>query len=158
MDQQPQLSEEGVVRTAQIISGALIAGVLFFAGIAFVNGHGRPPGDPFLAYFAIVFTAGCIIASFIVPGIVAKQTLKQLSSDKSDNKYYGAFQTQLIIRQAILEGPGFLCCIAYMTTRIWWTFGVVLLLVALMAASFPTKGRVSDWVRERRELDSLDQN
>jgi hypothetical protein len=157
MPQQPQLNEAGVVRIGQIITGALIGGVLIFAVISFASVQGQPPGDPTLAYVALVVSIVCIILSFVVPGITARQTLERLSADTSDQKYYAAFNTQLVVRQALREGAGFLCCIAYMSTHIWWTLGLVFVLIALMAASFPTKGRLSDWMRERRDLDSLDQ-
>jgi hypothetical protein len=156
MEQQPQLNQAGVVRIGQVVTGAMIGGLLFFAAIAFANGQGQPPGDPMLAYVAIGFSAVCVIVSLIVPGIAASQTLRRLGADTSDNKYYAAFQTQLIIRAGLLEGPGFLCGVAYMVTHIWWTLGLMFGLIALMAAFFPTKGRLSDWMRERRDLDSLD--
>lgn len=157
MQQQPQLSEMGVVRVGQIITGVMIVSLLFFAGIAFSMGQGKPSGDPFLAYFAIAVSALFVILSFIVPGIAARQTIQRQNADTSDNKYYATFQTELIIRLALLEGPGFLCGIAYIATRIWWTLGLMLVLSALMAASFPTKGRLENWIRQRRELDALDQ-
>jgi hypothetical protein len=157
MDQQPQLNEAGVVRIAQIVTGAMILGVLFFAGIAFANAHGRPPGDPMLGYVAIVISAICVVLSFIVPGIAAGQTLRQQSADTSDNKYYAGFQTKVIVRAALLEGPAFFCGIAYMVTHILWAIGLMLALVALMLVFFPTRGRLDDWTRERRELDSLEQ-
>jgi hypothetical protein len=156
MDQQPQLNEVGVVRVGQIVTGAMVLGVLFFAGIAFANGQGQPPGDPTLGYVAIVFSAVLLILSFIIPGIVASQTLRRFGDDTSDNKYYAAFQTKLITRAALIEAPAFFCGIAYMVTRLWWTLGLMLALVALILAFFPTKGRLDDWMREQRELDSFE--
>jgi hypothetical protein len=146
-------------QTVQIIAGALIVGPLLFAGIAFVAAQGQQPRNDILAYIAIGFAMIALVASPVVSTIAANQRLRQLESrgpELSLMDLFGVLGTRVIVRAAILEGAVFFCCIAYMVTALWWTLGTALLLLALMIPFFPTRGRFDDWVREQREIRSLD--
>ena len=61
------------------------------------------------------------------------------------------------VLQALLEGGAFFCIIAYMVTHLWWALAMAFGLLAAMVVFFPMRGRFDDWVREQRELRSLDQ-
>jgi hypothetical protein len=152
-------SETVPFQTVQIIAGALIAGPLIFSGIAFAIAQGQQRGDPFLAYFAVGFSLIALVASPSASSIAGTQTLRRLESRGlrlSNLDLFGVLQTRVIIRSAVLEGAAFLCCIAYLNTRQWWTLGMVFVLLAVMVVLFPTRGRFDDWVREQRENRSLD--
>ncbi len=152
-------SETVPFQTVQIIAGALIVGPLLFAGIAFVAAHGQQPRNDILAYIAIGFATIALVASPAASTIVANQRLRQLGSrgpELSIMDLFGVLGTRVVVRAAILEGAVFFCCIAYMITSLWWTLGTALLLLAIMIAFFPTRGRFDDWVREQREIRSLD--
>jgi hypothetical protein len=145
--------------TAQVIAGALISGSLVFAAVAFVIGWGQPVGDPLLAYMAVGVSIIDLFASFVVPAIGTNQNLKTLGRQDgavSTLDLFGVFQTRLIVRFALLEGAAFFCCIAYLSTRLWWSLATALVLIAMMAVVFPTRGRFDDWVRQQRELRSFD--
>jgi hypothetical protein len=154
-------SETVPFHVCRIIAGALIAGPLIFAGIAHVSGLGQPPqpGSEIIGYIAVAFSVIDLIASFIVPTVVANQTLAQLAAKGSElttKDYFGVYQTRMLIRAALLEGAAFFCCIIYMSSRLWWTLATALFLVLVMAIVFPTRGRFDDWIRERREADAFD--
>jgi hypothetical protein len=152
-------SETVPFRTVQIIAGALIVGPLIFAVIAFLSGQGQQPGDPTIGYIAILFSVIALFASFFLPTKVAKQNSASLGSQGTDlsmMQLFGVFNTQVIIRAALLEGGAFFCCVAYMSSRLWWTLAMALGLLSVIAIFFPTRGRFDDWVREQRELRAFD--
>jgi hypothetical protein len=151
-------SETVPFHSVQIIAGALIFGPLIFAVIAFFAGQGQPPGDPTVGYIAILFSVTALLASFILPTKIANQNLATLRSQGtvSPMQLFGVFNTRVIIRAALLEGAAFFCCVAYMTSRLWWTLGTALGLLAVIAIFFPTRGRFDDWVREQQDLAAFD--
>jgi hypothetical protein len=154
-------SEMVPFRTVQIIAGALILGVLIFAVISIVTAQGQPAGLEVIAYIAVAFSVMEAIVSFVAPALVANRRLKELRERTGEipvMDLFGVYQTQIIIRGALLEGGAFFCCIAYMSTQLWWTLATALVLVAIIAIFFPTRGRFDDWVREQRELQSLSNN
>jgi hypothetical protein len=153
-------SETVPFHVAQIIAVALIVGPLIFAGIAYALGQGQPPGLPLLAYMAAGFSAIALILSLIVPEIATRQALRQqggAEAQLSDNDFFAALQTRVILRSAILDGAAFFDCVAYINTRLWWVLAIVLALLGVMALFFPTPGRFDNWVRLQRELRSLDE-
>jgi hypothetical protein len=64
---------------------------------------------------------------------------------------YGVFQQRTIIENAMLEGVSFLLIIAFIVTGQWWLLGAVGVLLALMAAWFPTKGRIENFIHEQSQ-------
>jgi hypothetical protein len=151
-------SETVPFKTVQIVAGALIAGPLIFSGITYAIPQGQPPGDQFLAYFAIGFSLIALVVSPIASSVAGTQSLRRLESQGaglSNLDFFGVLQTRVIVRSAVLEGAAFFCCIAYLSTRQWWTLGMVFMLLAVMAILFPTRGRFDNWVREQRENRSL---
>jgi hypothetical protein len=152
-------SEQVPFQSAQIIVGALIFGTLAFATIAFFSANVQGNAVDLIAYIAVGFAVMELIVSFVVPAVVTRkglQELRQKGSEISAAQFFGVFQTQLIIRGALLEGAAFFCCIAYMSTGLWWTLATALGLMAVLALFFPTRGKFDDWVREQRELGAFD--
>jgi hypothetical protein len=152
-------SESVAFLTVQIVAAAMIAGTLIFACIAFVIGLGQQPGDPTVAYLAVGFSVIALIASFVASTIVTNQRLRILGKtgrELSVMELFAVFQTKVIVRSALLEGAAFFCCVAYLGSSLWWALATALVLIALMAVIFPTRGRFDDWAREQRELRSLD--
>ena len=147
-------------KTVQIIAAALIFGPLLFAAIAITSTWGQPPNDPTIGYVAAVVSASVLIASFIIPPIVVGQNLAKLggqAADISTLDLFNVYQTRTIVRAALLEGGAFFSVVAYMVTHFWWTLALAFGLLAAMLVVFPMRGRFDDWVREQRELRSLDQ-
>jgi hypothetical protein len=152
-------SEEVPFKTVQIVVAALILGTLAFAVIALLTA--QPGNLDLVAYLAVGFSVVELVISFVAPQIATRQRMQELRQESSEiptMALFGVYQTQAIIRGALLEGAAFFCCIAYMNTQLWWTLGTALGLMVILAILFPTRGRFDDWVREQRELRSLDTN
>jgi hypothetical protein len=153
-------SESVPFKTVQIIAAALIFGPLLFAAIAITSVWGQPPNDPTIAYVAAFVFASMLVASVIIPPIVVGQNLAKLggqATEISTLDLFNVYQTRTIVRAALLEGGAFFCIIAYMVTHLWWALAMAFGLLAAMVVFFPMRGRFDDWVREQRELRSLDQ-
>ena len=140
-----------VLRTSQIIVGALVLGVLNFAAVAaFIRTTGPqgPPNQAFITYVALASAGIATVAHFIVSTVMTGQLRKSFVGDRegSVRPPAQAFQTLLIIRSAILEGAIFFCLVSYMPegqTIAMVAAGVLLL---LLLVQFPTMGRMSAWV------------
>ncbi len=154
-----------LVRTMQIICGALMMGVLSFAFVVVMirfGKAGRPPADfPMMAYMAAGMAAIMIITKLVITPLIVSAGLKQIASLRplealTKLDLYGVYQTRMIVGCALLEGAAFFNLISVITEGQVWTFGVVALLLALMAASFPTYERVDAWADEQLRLMQLD--
>jgi hypothetical protein len=144
---------------ARIIAGALIASPLLFGAVAFVIASRKAPGNPFLGYFSVFFSVIAIVMSTVIPNIATRSLLQQTKGTKDGNwllALYGVFQARLCIRYALLEGAAFLCGIAYLQTALVWALVAMAVLVCVMIVRFPTRSQFDDWVREQRELYSLE--
>lgn len=163
----PEIMLERLLRTTQIITLALILGAsTFLAIVLFVPGMGgRMAGaDPILTWIALGGSVMAGLAAFVVPDIVGRQQVRRLRTNPTlrtfegpsvplpegpvrDAYIYGAaFQTRLIIRLALLEGATFFCLVAHMLERQWPSLLAAAVLLGLMAANFPTRGRLDSWI------------
>ncbi|MDA1231649.1 MAG: hypothetical protein O2856_12820 [Planctomycetota bacterium] len=153
---------EGSIRGMQIITGALMTGVLVFSGVVFVTTEGRIDGPPeMITMIAAGFAFLMLVNHFVIPPIIVKAQLKELVAaelhQKTDEERVprccGVYQTQMIIGFALLEGAAFFNLVAMMMEHCVASIVVVTLLVLLMMAKFPTRETVSFWVQDKlREL------
>ena len=147
-----------VVRTMQIIVGALAWGVLMFMGaVLFISldpAGGGQPGVPLLTYLAVGTAAVAIAAAMIVPGMIADRQARSIAArpippaadELGDVLPLSAvYQTRLIMRAAILEGAAFFNLVAYMLERRPLCLGAAVVLLLLISAQFPTRSRVEEW-------------
>lgn len=139
-----------VVRTTQIITGALVAGVLFLAAIAVfvLGGLNQPPNGRIVSGIATAFAVVAFALHLIVPGIVAKQQRQRTSEEN----VYGLYQTKTIISLSILDGAACLNIVAFIVEHNWWTLAVAGGLVFWMLAMFPTRTRVEHWIETQQML------
>lgn len=145
--------------TVQIIAGALILGPLGFGAMSYFLTRGQKPGDPTLAYLTAGFAVIAIFASLVASTISGNQKLRMLRADGGDISsadLFAVFQTRVIVRASMLEGAALFCCIGYMTSRLWWSLGTVLVLIGMMLVLFPTRGGFDQWAHDQRELRTLD--
>lgn len=147
-----------LVRTMQIICGALMMGVLSFLGVAafirFGKGVQPAPAFPIVAYIAAGMAALMIIVRFVVPLLVTKTAIRQITTIRPLNDIrkldlYGVYQTQMIVGCALLEGAAFFNLVAFIIHGELWTLGIVAVLLAIMAANFPTLERVDGWADDQ---------
>lgn len=169
------------LRAVQIIHGSLMAGVLMFVGfVLFQNGQ-EPPARPdqhgqaaaekpdrplVISYAAVAMFAGAVLLWAVVPSRIADNQVSKIAagtwtantsrggqpaSSTDVGKLLGVYQTKCVIAGALLEAPAFLAGAALMTERQLFVLGVIAGFFVLMAISFPTRGRMTDWMQSRLE-------
>ena len=158
MSNAPQpVSPESVGRTSQIISSALIMGIVMFGGVAFVVAKGAGDQAPMLACIGIAFAGMNTVVRFFVPTIIvnaAKPKLIEANDADRMVQLAGLYQTKTIIAMAVLEGAALLNLVAYIIDKQFWSYGVVAFLLGVMAISFPSQGQFESWAEEmKRDLN-----
>lgn len=161
------------VRVLQIIVAALALGPLIYLGVARST---APPGKPVAGVGEVSFThlacgmaAAAAAAWLIVPPLVVLRFRRQIavgtwpppgqrggspSAPLSDEQKLCALYTiRTIIAVAILEGATFFLVFAHQQHRDSLTLGVAVVLIVIIVAHLPTRGRVADWInRQLRRL------
>jgi hypothetical protein len=144
------------LRVMQIIVGALALGVINFLVVVLViatKNEAGPVDVPLLTYLSAGVAAAAAFASIVVPMILAGSVRRSFSNDTDGTNIRALaqiYQTQLIIRCAILEGAAFFCIVAYMHER--HVIGLIAagLLLLMLLAQFPTASRLEAWVENER--------
>jgi hypothetical protein len=148
-DQRDVPSVAAQTRILQIIVGALILGVLAFAGFVVATQLNNAPRQTGIATIACGFAALNIVLHFVVPAFIERTALNNLSVDAGSESLLGVFFTRTIIACALLEGAAFLSIFAVMSEQKHWMFGVTAVLLALMLMQFPTRTRIEHWLELR---------
>lgn len=144
------------IQTMQIITAALMMGVVMFGGVAVViqSGNDQVVENnelPILLIVAFVFTVIELGARQVVL-IVFNQKLKTEIQDykegeSSAEEFLGLYQTRLIISMALCEGAAFFGLIVYMIEGHWGGLAIAAFLLIIMGTSFPTENKFREWVR-----------
>jgi hypothetical protein len=160
------------LRVLQIIALALIAGLAVFAGIAVVVVHtqGRQANaawaTPVLSYTAVGYLVSAVLAwagfprgletgqvariADGPPNPLANRPGQSFGGPANDQAQLLAVRhTSTIVALAILEGAGFLGCIAYLLEGQWYALAVVGVVLLLMLATFPTQSGVRHWIEKQ---------
>lgn len=156
-----------IARTMQIIVGALCFGVLSFLIVVLAIGAAKPQdqdSEPFLTYLAVGMAVGAVVVSIFLPSIILRSpqanTTNLVAGDAGPGGANGRasenigpiaqmYQTQLIIRCAILEGAAFFCLVSYMIEQQMLGLVAAVVLLFVMLANFPTPSRVESWIDAR---------
>ena len=152
------------VRTSQIITSALIIGVVTFMAITLLIVPIKDINQQ-LSIFALVgllFALFAAAVSIIVPRIVRQGAARQLAEQLQGQKKLvddqatilecgKHFQTSNVLRCALLEGACFLNLVFFMVDHSLVSMGVAAALILLIATGFPTSGRVVDWIEDQME-------
>jgi hypothetical protein len=158
-------TKQGFVLVSQIISFALIGGVVMFAAIAFLIGPNQPGGGPLVAYLAAGFAGIALVLQAFVPALVVSANRNSYLNSQprqdprdraeAETRLMPLFQTKHIIRMALLEGAAFFCLVAYLVSGLLWLYAIVAALVALMVVSLPTRSALDHWLEEQLQLLEL---
>ncbi len=153
MSEIPQSEDlRNIGRTAQIIAGALIAGVLMFAVVAFIVGKGEGPDRmPVVSVIAAAIAGINLVLRFVVPAIVVSSQTKSVvgtAEPKLTQLLAGIYQTKMIVGMAVLEGAAFLNLVAYIVEKQVWSYGVVACLLTVMIISFPSQTQFENWAED----------
>jgi hypothetical protein len=146
----------GRLRVMRILHAALCLGVLFFLVIVLALGPliQPPPAVPLVSYilagFAVVSCALAWLMPRVAPVSAGRQPgIKQQASDR--DRWWGLYQTRLLLRCAPLEGGAFAQFIAYLLEGQPFSLGLGLALLLLLALQFPTRDRVEAWAEAQEE-------
>lgn len=166
LNEQIQQQLAATVRTAQIIVGALVMGVITF-GVVVVSGIAGGPGGQgnLLTLLAVGLGAADLVLCLLVPNLLVAAQRRKLAAGNGGSPA-GAdpatdagqlallYQTKLIIGAAMLEGGCFLGLVAYMLERQLPSLAMAGVLLLALIAHLPTFGRVQAWIDDQlRRLD-----
>jgi F0F1-type ATP synthase membrane subunit c/vacuolar-type H+-ATPase subunit K len=144
---------ETPLQTMQVITLAMVSGVVVFGVVAAVLAGGLPgpPTGKMISLLAAVVAGMLFVAHLVVPGMVGRSVLTaDVRAD--DAKLMGVFQAQLLIRLALLEGAAFLNLVVFLIEHNWWSLAIAGGLVFWMLSLFPTRTRVAHWMEDQRAL------
>jgi hypothetical protein len=164
---QTPTTADACLRVVQIISGALVFGVVMFLAIVVlvVRGGRLFAAEPWdatsvVTLMAILMAATAAPLAFVLPGVITRKALQDgppvSDGAREEPGYEGwgpharqlfaLFTTEQIIRLALLEGPAFLAAIAFMMEGKIPALILAGVLVLLMVSLFPTANRVRAWM------------
>jgi hypothetical protein len=139
----------------QIIALALPQGVILFAIVAVVGlgALSQPPSGTMFSFVAAGFAGFAFVAHLVFPRFMVARAPGGASPFTSEMQACSAFQTQMIVRIAVLEGAAFFNVICSIIEHNWWSLGIAGLLVGWMLTNFPTRNRVERWIAEQRRAN-----
>jgi len=145
---QQSFSIEQVVRATQIITGAMVTGVVTFAAIVvFVLGALKDPSNGLImSGIGAAFAGVAFVLHLVIPPLIAAKQGR--GADKQ--QLYGVFQMKMIIGLALLEGAAFFNLVACLVEHNWWSLAVAGGLCFWMLAMFPTRTKIEHWAEAQQ--------
>ena len=141
----PGVTKRGqVVRQCQILSAALIMGVVIFMIIAvglvqIGNFEGGDLGGIFIA------VGGVFAMAMLVASTVLKNSIKA-PANADEQTLLQVFSGRNLLQKAPLEGAAFLNILAYIVEQSIWSLGIATILLAAMLSTFPTRTRLDHFI------------
>jgi len=148
------VSPQNVGRNTQIIAGALIMGVLCFAVVALQTAQNNQVPFAILSTVAAGLAGIALPLSFIIPGFLIanqKPILSETREPELSFRLARIYQTRVIVRMCLLDVAAFANLVGYTTEKQIWTWGIVAVLLACMAISFPSQVQFERWADEIRQ-------
>jgi len=136
------------LKILRILAIAMIGGVMMFAGVIIAvresNSFSIKEIQPYAAYILGIL-AGIALTCYFLARVIYKKKIEAarnstLTAKEKLNQYRGA----LVIYMGLCEAPAMLSVILFMLTGDYLLYVIVLLMLAAMAAKFPTRQRVID--------------
>jgi hypothetical protein len=148
------------IRVMRIITVAQTLAAGIFLVIALIlreqgQGGNPPNGVVSLTTFAWPFCLGNLIAYLIIPRSVVRAGRRRLLTPAfpaDRTAWYGLFQTQLILRLALLQANALFLTTAYLLEGSQLILGAAVTFFAWLALHFPSRARVDNWVDAQAEL------
>lgn len=145
MNQQIQTPEQAV-KAAQIVTFAMVAGIVSFGGIAVVVGGLHQDEDAFLSMILGGISLGPIVMSLVLPSLISPERIQSRqtgagSSVSPEMVPYQVMFTRVLLRSGILEGAALLNLIAYLLEGQWWSIGLAGVILLILLTNFPTASR-----------------
>lgn len=165
MNDDSQQTGHESVRVTQIITSALLMGLVAYSGVALMQ---RPEPRWDMASIAIPgfgVLAGVVglMMSGVVPNIVASGARRKVrdtaeGDELCDGDFGIVVQTAHIIRVAVCEGVAFLNLAVYLMSGHGAQLVMTGASLLMIAANFPTSERFNSWCRQQRELVQVEMN
>jgi hypothetical protein len=147
--------KSALLRSIQIIAGAMIVGVLAGAGVTLLilGGESMFETTGVVASLAGALSLLAVVVCAVVPlNVRSPQGAPDSSRELS---LYTAYQTRMIARYGILEGAAFVNIVAAIMEQQAYSLAIVGLIALVMLAMFPTRGRLERFVKTQTELSQL---
>lgn len=138
-------SPAAAVKTMKVIHGALLAGQVLFAGVAYATGikaiyfNARDTKDVFF-FVAPLLAFGGIVAGFFL----FKQLIGRLTEKTDLQSKMTGYQTAFITRAALLEGPSLFNIVAFMLSGNLLYLFISVILMLILLRSRPTASLIAD--------------
>lgn len=148
-------SSEQSVRVLQVITFAMLAGVLLFFAFSLFENRFAIDGEPgVLSWIGLFLGAAMFLMHLVVPGVVRSGLLRAIGTSGAANRdeatqfatLFPAYQTGHVVACAMLEGAAFVNAFAYLSTPHYGSLIAVVALITLLAIRFPTLHSVQTWV------------
>ena len=123
----------------------------------------NPPPVPIITYMVLGFGVLMLVESFILSRVMLTKGILRIAQSTKNRPGTGAvddettdlcdlYQSRMIVTAASREGGTFFLLIAYLTEGTLSSLIGAIVLMAFIAAMFPTFTMVERWVEEQREL------
>jgi hypothetical protein len=155
------------IRVMRIITFAQVLGAGIFLVIVLIlraQGQGGNPANGLISLTSLAwpFCLGNLVPYVIFPRAVVRAGRRRLVASGATAgpptppadraAWYGLFQTQLIIRLALLQGSALYLIIAYLLEGSPLILGAAATFLTAIALHFPSRARVDNWVDTQAEL------
>lgn len=115
--EQTQLTTKSYFTALKIVHFALTAGVILFLVMAVIlQITGFEPELKEMEMILLGITAFAAIAGIFTGNLLFRKRLEQLVELKSLKEKLTGYQSALIVKYALVEGPAFFCVVAYLLT------------------------------------------
>jgi hypothetical protein len=125
-----------------------------------------PPDTPIVSYMAVAMALVCTFLSYLIPKVQDANWRKGMAptfgatgssgspapTADAAMSWWPYFQTRLIIRCALLEGPALFQFIAYIMEGQIGSLAIGVALMIGLLAQFPTQAAVERWIEVLRQL------
>lgn len=140
---QTQLTTGEYLKALKVIHIGLIAGVAIFLIIAVVLLlTGFEPELKELEMILLGVTAVAAISGIFAGNLIFRKRLEQLIELKNLDEKLTGYQSALIVKLALIEGPAFFTVVAYLLTANMLFPAIAVLLVFVMVLSAPRKNKL----------------
>ena len=156
--EQTQLTTGEYLKVLKVIHIGLTGGVVLFLLIAMVlQLTGFEPELKELEEMLLAITGAGAVAGVFTGNLLFRKKLEQLVELKSLKEKLMGYQSALIIKYALVEGPAFFSVVAYLLTANFLFPGVTLILIFILILYAPGKDKLtSDLNLSKSETDLLD--
>ena len=171
MDIEKQIQIRSTTRVLQLITAALVAGLLTFAGFVLFFNDDKQQYDegslPVITIIASCIAMMAIVAAKLVPSLVQRHTRRNIIEGNRINNNVsgeqatamgdlklvaGSYLTTKIVGLAILEGASFMNLMAYWLEQEAISLILVTGLLLTMLFKFPSTWQVGTWIKDELKM------